>query len=359
MTTTNGTEATNDADERDRRRREERDAYPFISVVTQSSGIHPSTSNLVAVDAVTFNDAGEIGEQFHSVINPGTDPGPRHLHGLSHDEVKAGKKFSQLLKTLDRLIDGRTLVVHDATVAWGFIVSEARRAMNSAARANRSRNRGKGRNRRRQRVGHVPKPDAIVDTLATARRQDVMLDDIRLEAVASKFGLQTDSPEATVERAGIAEKVTSRERNLLTKQLFLTQRERGDVASCNPKDLRSDRFGLQRSHVRVDAVDAPRPLPNPGPYQPGKELKEGMEVVVSPAVSADPNKIITAAMRRGLVYSEKLTRETSVVVTNETTHLSGKAMHGHRKNIPLLSDEAFLAAVERVQKQRNQGKSGS
>lgn len=62
----------------------------------------------------------------------------------------------------------------------------------------------------------------------------------------------------------------------------------------------------------------------------------------------DPNDVIEPAVRAELNYCEKLSRETSVVVCNQTTELTGKAMHAQRKGIPLLSDAAFLAALERI-----------
>lgn len=325
-------------------------AYPFVSVVTHASGIHPSTSRLISLDAVTFNEAGDIGESTHFVINPGTDPGPMHMHGLTHEEVEGGQRFSKTLRQLDSLIDGRVLVVHGAPATWGFIVSEARRAMNAAARANRSRGRSRGKGRRRQRVGHVPRPEMVVDTLATARRQGVTLPDTRIADVAKQYGLTAPTAVASVERAGRDAAVVARELNEVVLQLHLAQRAKDpqNIAERNPKDLRADRFGLQRSHVRVDAMETPRPYENPGVYEPGKELARGMEVVVAPEITTDPNVIIEACLRHELAYSEKLTRQTSVVVCNQTTNLDGKAMHAARKGIPLLADTAFLAAVDRM-----------
>ncbi|AGF71321.1 DNA polymerase III subunit epsilon [Corynebacterium halotolerans] len=335
--------------EQDAARRAEVEAHPFVAVSVQSTGIHPSTGRLVAVDVVTFDDDGETGEEFHAVLNPGSDPGPRHYHGLSREEIEAGQRFPQVLKTLGRLIDDRTLVVHDGPLTWGFIVSEARRAMNAAARSNRSRGRGRGRGRRRrQRVGHVPRPARIVDTLASTRRQGLPLDDTRLADVARALGLDAPSPVASVERAGRPEAETTRETTLLLIDVFLTERTLGTMSVREPGELRADRFGLQRSHVRVDAVEAPRPHPNPGTWTPGKPLARGMEVVVAPEVQMDPNDLIAACMRAGLAYSEKLTRQTSVVVCNKTTELRGKAMHADRKGIPLVSDDEFMAAVARV-----------
>lgn len=324
-------------------------AFPFVALTIQTTGIHPSTGRLLTVDALTFNAEGEIGQEFHAVINPGEDPGPKHLHGLSAEEVQAGQSFSMLLKPLDRLIDGRTLIVHDAPYTWGFIVSEARRAMTAAARQNRARNRNRGKGwRRRFKVGHVPTPVTIVDTLATARRQSVWGTDIRLAAVARDTGLPAPDPTASVERAQRPEKETSREATRLLVDLYRAQAS-GPRSSAAPDDLRADRFGLQRSHVRVDAAEAPRQHHNPGAYVPGKELIRGMEIVVAPEITEDPDTIIAALAREELNYSEKLTRKTSLVVCNITTNLVGKPMHAHRKDIPLMSDVAFLAALERIE----------
>ena len=41
-------------------------AHPYVALVTHASGIHPTTSRLITVDLVTFNEAGEIGEDFHA-----------------------------------------------------------------------------------------------------------------------------------------------------------------------------------------------------------------------------------------------------------------------------------------------------
>ncbi|MBA4504271.1 DNA polymerase III subunit epsilon [Corynebacterium sanguinis] len=324
------------------------DNFPYVAVSVVTTGIHPSTGRLLTIDAVTFDDDGAIGEEFHSVFSTGSDPGPRHNHGLEPGDFAQAPRFSRHLKTLDRLIDDRTLVLHDAPLAWGFIVSEARRAMTAAARANRSRAK---RGRRRQRVGHVPRPGAIVDTLASARRQGEIPLDIRPAAVARLIGVSAEDPVASVERALRTEEDTSREQTLLLKDLFFALRERGGLAQVAPDDLVSDRFGLQRSIVRVDAENDAAVSDNPGPYTVSGGLKKGMEIVVTDDVAVDPDEIISAALDHGLSYVEKLSRQTSLVVSDAKatgTPLLGKAMHADRKGIPVLSAEQFQRAVARL-----------
>lgn len=320
--------------------------FPFAAFTAQTTNIHPSSGRLVTLDGVAFDESGVVGEEFHAVFNVGGDPGPMHTHGVRRNDFERAAKFSRHLKKLDKFIDNRTLVVHDAPLVWGFIVSEARRAMNAAARANRSRNRRQGR--RRQRVGHVPRPEAIVDTLASARKQGAVLIDERLEAVAALSGVAVPSAEASAERAAQREEDTSRERTLALVGLYLALAEAGPLATRTTDDLTPDRFGLQRSQLRVDAEKAPALHGNPGQFTGKSGLRPGMEVVVSDDICADHDELIQAILDLEMTYAEKLTRETSLVVTNATgdpDNLRGKAMHAQRKGIPLLTDEQFLDAV--------------
>lgn len=320
--------------------------YPYVTVYVQATGIHPTTARLISLDAVAFDDSGRVGEDLHIVFNPGEDPGPRHTHGLEPGDVGQAPRFSRHLKTLDKLFDARTIVTHDAPFTWGFIVSEARRAMNAAARANRSRNRRNGR--RRQRVGHVPRPTEIVDTLASARRGGIVPEDLRVGALARLVGVEADEPTATVERAQRPEEETSRELTLTIVATYLELRSRGTLSARTPEELTADRFGLQRSRLRVDADKEDAPAENPGLYSPADGLRPGMEVVVADDVRVEPDEIISAALDAGLSYSEKLTRKTSLVVSDAVAKgakLRGKTMHGHRKGIPVISAEEFFAAV--------------
>lgn len=319
--------------------------YPFVAVFAQATGIHPATGRLLTIDAVSFDDAGRVGEEFHAVVNPGTDAGPAHTHGCSPHDFAQAPRFSRYLKTLDKFIDGRVLVTHDSPVTWGFLVSEARRAMNAAARANRSR-RGRG-NKRRQRVGHVPKPESIVDLLATARRQGHVPVDPRINAVASLVGVESAPPEASVARRAVPEEEFSRGQTLKLVAMYLQLAESGPLASFDPADLAPDQFGLQRSSLRVDAEKAPAVAENPGVLGESG-LRKGMEFVVSDDVAADPDELIDAGVRAGLTYREKLTRETSVAVSDAVVRgaeLRGKAMHAHRKDIPVVDGEEFARLV--------------
>ncbi|WP_084168093.1 exonuclease domain-containing protein [Corynebacterium atypicum] len=335
---------------------------PYVVVTLQTNGIHPSSGRVVSVDAITFSADFTPVDKFHQVINPGdgVDPGPVHLHGLSHEDVAGGRNFGHVLSQLDRMLDGRTLFVHDAPFTWGFIVAEAKRAMNAAARANRSR-RGRGgkngRARRRRKVGHVPQPERIVDTLACAYRSGAAITDTRPGAVARTLGMPAPRAGATTTRAKRAERDTSREATMtVARTAAHLERTSGWPAAYAPEDLSADKLGLQRSHVRVDAAAAPRPLDNPGVFDPAEGLKPGQEFVVADEVSLDPDELIARGVKLRLAYVEKLSRQTSIVVGNLTADLRGKAMHAARKDIPIVRDDEFVRLLDQLEGQADPGR---
>ncbi|MCQ9350415.1 exonuclease domain-containing protein [Corynebacterium sp. 5QC2CO] len=344
------TAATKAADEHKQFSSAEEAPYAIVSI--QATGIHPKTSRLVSLGVSTADSSGNIVDTWHVVINPTEDPGPTHLHGLEPADFEGAPKFGVIQAKLAHALDGRTLVAHNAPLVWGFIVAEAKRARRQANRERSARNK-RGRRRTRTRVARIPAPARIADTLETARRQGKRLDDARLRAVARAYGLDVPSPEASIAGISVPERVRTLDDVTTTLALFRAQGGLDEGATLNmytPDQLREDIVGLQRSAVRVDAMEAPRPVENPGRYTPGRKLAEGMEFVVAPEVSLDPDELIAAGVRAGLVYSEKVTRESSVLVCNRPAdvtpdQLTGKAMHAHRKDIPIVSDEAFLRLV--------------
>ena len=185
-----------------------------------------------------------------------------------------------------------------------------------------------------------------MDLLATARRQSHIPVDTRINAVANLVGVASTPPTASTERIGEPEADFSRGQTLKLVAMHL-QLAPGGLVELNPEDLAPDAFGLQRSSIRVDAEKAPATGANPGHLGKGGLLR-GMEFVVSDDTALDPDELIDAGVRAGLTYREKLTRETSVAVSDAIergAELRGKAMHAHRKDIPVISGEEFARLV--------------
>ena len=62
--------------------------HPYVALTLQTTGIHPSTGRIVTIDAVAFDNAGDIGQRFHAVLKPDIDAGPHHLHGLTIADIE-------------------------------------------------------------------------------------------------------------------------------------------------------------------------------------------------------------------------------------------------------------------------------
>lgn len=75
-------------------RAEELARTPFVAVTVKTTGIHPSTAQLVVIDAVVLTASGEPDSDFHAVLSVPDDPGPKHMHGLSREEIADGKSLS-------------------------------------------------------------------------------------------------------------------------------------------------------------------------------------------------------------------------------------------------------------------------
>ncbi|MBV7294448.1 DNA polymerase III subunit epsilon [Corynebacterium sp. TAE3-ERU12] len=325
----------------------------YVAVSVRASGIHPKTARMVALGVQVFTADGTVHKTWHSTFTIGEDPGPEHLHNLRPEDLHNSPRFASKLREVCNLIDGRTVVAHHSPMVWGFIVEEARRARVAANRKNRGR---RDRGRSRKRGGRPPRPSAVVDTLATARIQGTVFSDRRLFAVARSYGVVAPDPVATVDNIEVLEKDRTIAELNAVRELFLAQRNdtTHPVLSWAPSELRADPVGLQRSAVRVDAMEAPRPVANPGRYQPGHALQTGMEFAIAPEISIPGDTLIAAGVAAGLAYSEKVTRETSVLVCNQPADIppdafTGKAMHAKRKEIPLVADEAFLRLAADLQ----------
>ncbi|MDO4928027.1 MAG: exonuclease domain-containing protein [Corynebacterium sp.] len=316
--------------------------YPIVALSLQTSGIHPASAHIVRIDALTATAEGDVGHHYHWLINPVDNPGPIHLHGASRADLSQAPRFSSVLKQLDSLIDGRTLIVHNAARTWGFLVADSRRAMNYVARMNRNRNKG-----RRRSVGRVPEPVAIVDTLASWRRSGRFGNDTRIHAVGIDLACPSAlDPTASVARADADTTAVAQAETAVLLEIY--QRLHPTLVSIDPATLTADPFGLQRDTARVEAMLQTPEYPNPGRYDPQRGLVYGMEFVVAPEITADPLELITKGSAANLTYSEKMTRTASVLVCNKTSDFVGKGMHADRKNIPIISDDEFLAAVEQV-----------
>ncbi|MEV0542278.1 exonuclease domain-containing protein [Nocardia salmonicida] len=94
----------------------------FTVVDVETSGLRPHQHRVLSVAAVTLDGTGRVTREFHSLIDPGCDPGPVHIHGLTAEVLQGSPEFGQVRDQLTAMLDGRVMVAHNALFDYGFLL---------------------------------------------------------------------------------------------------------------------------------------------------------------------------------------------------------------------------------------------
>lgn len=94
----------------------------------ETTGTDPAQCRVISVAALTVGHHGGIEDQFVSLLDPGVDPGPTRIHGLTRAMLAGSPTFPDIAPTLARFLRGRTLVAHNVGFDHAFLDAEARRA---------------------------------------------------------------------------------------------------------------------------------------------------------------------------------------------------------------------------------------
>ncbi len=103
------------------------DSHRSWAVVdVETSGMHPETSRVISLAALAMSPSGVIERAVVSLLNPGVDPGPTDIHGLTRDMLAGHPRFADVAADLAELLQGRILVAHNAAFDYAFLAAEAR-----------------------------------------------------------------------------------------------------------------------------------------------------------------------------------------------------------------------------------------
>jgi DNA polymerase-3 subunit epsilon len=91
----------------------------WVVVDVETSGFHPRNARVLSVAALALDAQGNVEHSVVSLLNPGVDPGPTHVHGLTSEMLEDQPTFADIADDLAALMHGRTLVAHNAAFkAW-------------------------------------------------------------------------------------------------------------------------------------------------------------------------------------------------------------------------------------------------
>ncbi len=100
----------------------------WVIVDVETTGTDPRTCRMLSIAALALAPDGTVLDTMSTLLNPGVDPGPTHIHGLTTTSLAGAPQFHHISTRLTALLRGRTLVAHNADFDYGFLAAEAAHA---------------------------------------------------------------------------------------------------------------------------------------------------------------------------------------------------------------------------------------
>lgn len=279
-------------------------AFEWALVDVETSGLVPRRDRVLSVAVVTLGPDGEQTGEFSTLLDPGCDPGPVHVHGLTAERLRGAPAFEQVAERIGALLEGRVLVAHNAQFDYDFLAHEFARA------------------------GLRLPVDRRLCTLALNRRVDPPTDDLKLGTLAAHYGVpQLKAHDALDDTRVLAGVLRASLRAAAGLDLPLP------LVACPP---------------RQDPRFAPKPpktpcaFRNPGRLTPGGPLVQGMKIAVTGETGTARADLVLRGVAAGLNMMGSVSRHTSALVANEPSGGSAKARRARAEGVPVIDESVFL-----------------
>jgi DNA polymerase-3 subunit epsilon len=289
-------------------------------VDVETSGFRPGQARVISLAVLGLDAAGRVEQSVVSLLNPGVDPGPTHVHGLTAAMLEDQPQFADVVGDVVQVLRGRTLVAHNVAFDYAFLAAEAE-------------------------IAEAELPvDTVMCTVELARRLDLGTENLRLETLAAHYGVAQERPHDAFDDArvltGILAPALERARQLdLWLPVHPVTRKRWPNGRVTHDELRP---------LKVLASRMPCPYFNPGRYVAGRPLVQGMRVALAAEVGRTHDELVERILHAGLAYSDVVDQETSLVICNEAAPEQGKGYHARQLGVPVVSDTQFMTWLASV-----------
>lgn len=279
---------------------------PYAVVDVETTGLSPSRDRIVQISVRQMSSSGALEDGWTSLVDPGRDPGPSHIHGIHQDDLADAPQFKEIAASVVSMLDRRIIVAHNARFDWSFLDAECRRA------------------------GTTLPSDSRLCTVSLTRRLELPLSNMRLASVAAYWGI----PQVRAHDAEDDVRVTvevARHSLAMSHRLGLEL----PLASCRQKPR----------HPVTYPPSAPRtacPWRYPGRLEDGRPLTQGMTVAISADTTRPREDLIACAADAGLKVMNSVSGRTSLVVANDPSSPHRKITRAHAEHTAILSEAAFV-----------------
>ncbi|MEU8886631.1 TerD family protein [Streptomyces sp. NPDC048442] len=285
-------------------------AHDWALVDVETSGLTARRDRVLSVAVITLGPDGEQTGEFSTLLDPGCDPGPVDIHGLTRERLRGAPTFDQVAGQLAAMLQDRVMVAHNAQFDYDFLAHEFARAGVWLPVARR------------------------LCTVSLNRQLDPPTADLKLGTLAAHYGVPQlrahDALDDTRTLAGIL---------------------RASLAGAAQLDVP---LPLVPCPPRQDAQFTPQPpkascaYRNPGRAAPDGPLVQGMKVALTGGTDIGRTELVVRAVAAGLNVMGSVSRHTSVLVTNDSTTGSAKARRALAEGVPVIDEHTFLRLLGEV-----------
>ncbi|WP_461296719.1 DEDDh family exonuclease [Streptomyces harbinensis] len=309
--------------------------YPggYAVVDVETTGLAPD-DRIVSAAVYRLTARGEVEDHWYTPVNPERDPGPTWIHGLTSAMLADAPLFGQIAEEFARRLEGRVLVAHNAVFDWKMIAREYARA---------------------DRVAPV---EQRLCTIQLSKALRLPLANHRLETLAAHFGVEQRRAHHALDDARVLAEAfrpslqqAARLRLPLPLLTCLPVTDWPQTASGAAGAAAGGRAGggtAWRPGWRASKRRPPCPYPNPGRYEPGGRLVQGMRVAFSGDTSVDRELLEDQAFEAGLHIAGSVSRLTSLLVTNDPQAPTSKVAKARAYGTPVLDEAAFTHLLREV-----------
>jgi DNA polymerase-3 subunit epsilon len=301
-------------------------AYPqgYAVVDVETTGL-ARDDRIISAAVYRLDALGEVEDHWYTMVNPERDPGPVWIHGLTSDVLEGAPLFKDIAEEFATRLEGRVLVAHNAVFDWQMIAREYAR------------------------VEIEPPVRQRLCTIALSKELALPLPNHKLESLAAHFGVvQQRAHHALDDARVLAEAFRPSLRAAAQGGVRLPLHE------CRPltewaADRPAPRIGHQGGGYSGYGAGSWRPArkrpacpyPNPGRFEDGKPLKQGMRIAFSGDTSIERELLEDRAVEAGLHVATSLSRLTSLLVTNDPDSGTSKVVKARQFGTPVVDEAAF------------------
>ncbi|MDK1474259.1 DEDDh family exonuclease [Streptomyces sp. 549] len=301
------------------------DGYAVVDVETTGLA---RDDRIVSAAVYRLDAYGDVEDHWYTAVNPQRDPGPTWIHGLTAEMLADAPLFADVAEEFAARLAGRVLVAHNAVFDWTMIAREYARATRTAPVSQR------------------------LCTIALAKELGLPLPNHKLESLAAHYGVVQQRAHHALDDARVLAEAFRP-----SLHLAAGSEVRLPLLACQPltewKDSPrparpSGAGGYAARSWRPARRRTACPYPNPGRYEPGGPLVQGMRVAFSGDTSTDRELLEDRAVEAGLHVATSVSRLTSLLVTNDPDAATSKVTRAEQYGTPVLDEAAFTHLLRDV-----------